>query len=154
MGIKIELTDDDLQENEQTIVFDFGEGENAMDNPPADCRGIEDKILLMIRSREDGCIEIHPGSCGHVLLHSEKEAEQFCESVIRQIRSGKQVAEIPKKDKLTNEDARNLSFLPVVAKEDDGCVIIIPMGEGVVRIEDKEAAKRLSDSIIELFDVS
>ena len=154
MGIKIELTDDDLPEVAQEIELTQEELETVIENPPADCRGIEDKILFMVCGREDGCVEIHPGSCGYILLHSEKEAEQFCESVIRQIRSGKQVAEIPKKDKLTNEDARNLSFLPVVAKEDDGCVIIIPMGEGVVRIEDKEAAKRLSDSIIELFDVS
>lgn len=86
MGIKIELTDDDLQEIEQTIVFDLEEGEDVMENPPAVCRGIKDKIVLMICSREDGGIEIHPGSCGYILIRSEKEAEQFCESVIRQIR--------------------------------------------------------------------
>lgn len=86
MGIRIELTDDDLPEVEQEIEIGEEEIEQIMKNPPAECREMADKILLSISSREDGGIEIRPGNSGCIVLHSEEEAEQFCESVIRSIR--------------------------------------------------------------------
>lgn len=86
MGIRIELTDDNLPENTQEIEISEEEIEQIMENPPAECREMADKILLSISSREDGGIEIRPGNSGCVVLHSEKEAEWFCEQIIRSIR--------------------------------------------------------------------
>lgn len=86
MGIRIELTDDNLPEVAQEIEISGEEIEQIMKNPPAECREMEDKILLSINSREDGGIEIHPGNSGCIVLHSKKEAEWFCEQIIRSIR--------------------------------------------------------------------
>ena len=86
MGIRIELSDDDLPETTQKIEISEEEVEQIMKNPPAECREMADKILLSISSREDGGIEICPGNSGCIVLHSEKEAEWFCEQIIRSIR--------------------------------------------------------------------
>lgn len=86
MGIRIELTDDNLPEIAQKIEIGEEEIEQTMKNPPAECREMADKILLSISSREDGSVEIRPGNSGCVVLHSEKEAEWFCEQIIRSIR--------------------------------------------------------------------
>lgn len=82
MGIRIELTDDDLPEAKQITEISPEEIENL----PAVCQETKAEILLTIIGREDGGIEIHHGSSGYILLGSEKEAERFCESIIRQIR--------------------------------------------------------------------
>lgn len=86
MGIRIELTDDNLPEVTQEIEISEEEIEQIMKNPPAECQEIGGKILLSISNREDGGIEIRPGNSGCIVLHSEKEAEWFCEQIIRSIR--------------------------------------------------------------------
>lgn len=60
--------------------------EEIMKNPPAECRGMENKILWSISSREDGGIEVWPGSKGCITLRSETEAEWLCERIIRSFR--------------------------------------------------------------------
>lgn len=86
MGIKIELTDKELPEVAQEIEISEEEVQKLMENPPAECAGMEDKILFTVETHEDGSIEIRPGKKGYILLHTEKEAEDFCECIIRQIR--------------------------------------------------------------------
>lgn len=83
MGIRIELVDDDLPEVAQEMEITTEEVETATKNPR---QSAGEQILFMICGREDGGVEIRPGNDGYILLRSEKEAEQFCESVIRQIR--------------------------------------------------------------------
>ena len=72
MGIKIELTDEKV--------------EKIMKNPPTEYREMENKILWTISSREDGGVEVWPGSKGCIVLRSEADAEWFCERIIRSFR--------------------------------------------------------------------
>lgn len=169
MGIRIELTDDDLPEATQEIEISKEEVEQIMKNPPAECREIADKILLSISSREDGGIEIRPGDSGCIVLHSEKEAERFCESVIRSIRSAPAVREKKEPellyeerlhefvlddsqdDELTDEMRYKWSFCPVVYKDDDGSVAMFAPGGNIIRFKEKEAAQETMDVVMRSF---
>lgn len=86
MGIRIELTDENLPEIGAEYEIGDKEIEEIMKNPPAECRGMENKILWFISSREDGGIEVWPGSKGCITLRSETEAEWLCERIIRSFR--------------------------------------------------------------------
>ena len=82
MGIKIELTDENLPEIGAEYEISDEEVEKIMKNPPAEYREMENKILWSIRSREDGGVEVWPGSKGCIVLRSEADAEWFCERII------------------------------------------------------------------------
>lgn len=86
MGIKIELTDENLPEIGTEYEISDEEVEKIMKNPPAECREMENKILWSISSREDGGVEVWPGSKGYIVLRSEADAECFCERIIRSFR--------------------------------------------------------------------
>lgn len=109
--------------------------------------------------------------CRHYEKNDAADAKWFCDTIhsfIGRINNADCDADLPKMvqaveiseaeleetmknpPKLTEEKARNLSFLPAIMKEDDGCIAIIPMGEGVVRIKDEEAAKKLYGLILEM----
>lgn len=89
MGIRIELTDENLPEIGAEYEISDEEVEKLMKNPPAECREMENKILWSISDREDGSIEVWPGSKGYIVLRSEAEAEWFCERIIRSIRKSR-----------------------------------------------------------------
>lgn len=86
MGIRIELTDENLPEIGAEYEISDKEVEEIIKNPPVACREIEDKILWSISSHEDGSIEVWPGSKGCITLRSEAEAEWLCERIIRSFR--------------------------------------------------------------------
>jgi hypothetical protein len=86
MGIKIELTDENLPEIGAEYEISDEEVEKIMKNPPAEYREMKNKILWSISSREDGGVEVWPGSKGCIVLHSEADAEWFCERIIRSFR--------------------------------------------------------------------
>lgn len=89
MGIKIELIDENLPEAGAEYEISDEEVEEIMKNPQAECREMEGKILWSISNREDGSIEVWPGSKGCITLRSESEAEWFCERIIRSIRKSR-----------------------------------------------------------------
>lgn len=89
MGIRIELTDENLPEVGAEYEVSDEEVEEIMKNPPAEGREMKDKILWSISSREDGSIEVRPGSKGCIVLRSETEAEWLCERIIRAIRKNR-----------------------------------------------------------------
>ena len=91
MGIRIELTDESLPEIGAEYEISDEEIEEMMKNPPAAYREMENKILWSINNREDGSIEVWPGSKGCIVLRSEAEAEWFCEGIIRSIRKRRAV---------------------------------------------------------------
>lgn len=86
MGIKIELTDENLPEIGAEYEIRDEEVEKIMKNPPAEYREMENKILWSISSREDGGVEVWPGSKGCIVLRSEADVEWFCERIIRSFR--------------------------------------------------------------------
>lgn len=86
MGIKIELTDENLPEIGAEYEISDEEVEKIMKNPPAEYREMKNKILWSISSREDGGVEVWPGSKGCIVLHSEADAEWLCERIIRSFR--------------------------------------------------------------------
>lgn len=86
MGIKIELTDENLPGIGAEYEIGDEEVEKIMKNPPAEYREMKNKILWSISSREDGGVEVWPGSKGCIVLHSEADAEWFCERIIRSFR--------------------------------------------------------------------
>lgn len=86
MGIKIELTDENLPEIGAEYEISDEKVEKIMKNPPTEYREMENKILWTISSREDGGVEVWPGSKGCIVLRSEAAAEWFCERIIRSFR--------------------------------------------------------------------
>lgn len=167
MGIRIELTDENLPEVGAEYEISNEEVEEIMKNPPAACREIEDKILLSISSRAEGGIEIFPGSSGKIVLCSEKEAEWFCEQIIRSIRNAPsaQAPELLYEERIhdfvlddeqdsntTDEMRYKWSFCPLVTKEKEGCVSMFAPGGNVIRFKDKEAARLVFDAIMRSFD--
>ena len=86
MGIKIELTDDNLPEVAQEIEIREDEAADLMKNQQAECDGMLGDACLILETHEDGSVAIYPGKQGCICLHSEKEAEDFCELIIRHLR--------------------------------------------------------------------
>lgn len=82
MGIKIELTNDEIIEPSGGIaMFDLTGGEFP---------GNED-VLFDLRwsviPRRKGGIEVFGGNDGKIVLESEEEVKDLCEAMIRQIRA-------------------------------------------------------------------
>ena len=167
MGIRIELTDENLPEIGAEYEISDEEVEEIMKNPPAECREIEDKILWFISSREDGGIEVWPGSKGCIVLRSEAEAEWLCERIIRSIRNAPSeqapeplyeerihdfVLDDEQDSNMTDEERRKWSFCPIVAKDDSGNVSMFAPGSDVIRFKNKEAAKATMDALMQSFD--
>ena len=81
-----ELTDENLPEIGAEYEISDEKVEKIMKNPPTEYREMENKILWTISSREDGGVEVWPGSKGCIVLRSEADAEWFCERIIRSFR--------------------------------------------------------------------
>lgn len=82
MGIKIELTDDEIIEPSGGIVM--------FNLPGGEFPGNED-VLFDLRwsviPRREGGIEVFGGNDGKIVLESEEEVKDLCEAMIRQIRA-------------------------------------------------------------------
>ena len=82
MGIKIELTDDEIIEPSGGIAM--------FDLPGREFPGNED-VLFDLRwsviPRSEGGIEVFGGNDGKIVLESEEEVKDLCEAMIRQIRA-------------------------------------------------------------------
>ena len=87
MGIRIELTDDDrFEQLGETIELPDGEWPQSDTVPP----GMENLRIIRrwcVMPAESGGVEVTVGENGSVILYSEEEAEDFCEAIIRQIRT-------------------------------------------------------------------
>lgn len=82
MGIKIELTDDEIIEPSGGIAM--------FDLPGREFPGNED-VLFDLRwsviPRREGGIKVFGGNDGKIVLESEEEVKDLCEAMIRQIRA-------------------------------------------------------------------
>ena len=168
MGIRIELTDENLPEIGAEYEISDEEIEEMMKNPPAGSREIEGKILLSISSREGGGIEIFPGASGKIVLRSEKDAEWFCEQIIRSIRNAppawapellyeERVCDFVLDDEqdsdITDEKRRKWSFCPIAVRDNDGCVSMFAPGSDIIRFRNKEVAQKALKAVEDLFDI-